>query len=147
LKMLSKIKITDNEMKYMALFENMTGATILDCVIDDEGETIIFAVKKGDIGLAIGRDGEKIKRFKKLTNKQIEVFEYLDTPIQFITRALKPAKIREIKMMDRVDGGQVAMVSVEPKDKGIAIGKNGKNIKMIRFLAKRYFNLQNIVIN
>ena len=147
MKMLSKIKITDNEMKYMALFENMTGATILDCVIDDEGETIIFAVKKGDIGLAIGRDGEKIKRFKKLTNKQIEVFEYLDTPIQFITRALKPAKIREIKMMDRVDGGQVAMVSVEPKDKGIAIGKNGKNIKMIRFLAKRYFNLQNIVIN
>jgi len=145
--MLSKIKITDNEMKYMALFENMTGATILDCVIDTEGESIIFAVKKGDIGLAIGRDGEKIKRFKKLTNRQIEVFEYLDTPIQFITRALKPAKIREIKMIDRVDGGQVAMVSVEPKDKGIAIGKNGKNIKMIRFLAKRYFNLQNIVIN
>jgi len=145
--MLSKIKITDNEMKYMALFENMTGATILDCVIDDEGETIIFAVKKGNIGLAIGRDGEKIKRFKKLTNKQIEVFEYLDTPMQFIMRALKPAKIRDIKMIDRVDGGQVAIVSVEPKDKGIAIGKNGKNIKMIRFLAKRYFNLQNIVIN
>jgi len=145
--MLSKIKITDNEMKYMALFGNMTGATILDCVIYDEDESIIFAVKKGNIGLAIGRDGEKIKRFKKLTNKQIEVFEYLDTPVQFITRALKPAKIREIKMIDRVDGGQVAMVSVEPKDKGIAIGKNGKNIKIIRFLAKRYFNLQNIVIN
>jgi len=145
--MLSKIKITDNEMKYMALFGNMTGATILDCVIDDEDGSIIFAVKKGNIGLAIGRDGEKIKRFKKLTNKQIEVFEYLDTPVQFITRALKPAKIREIKMIDRVDGGQVAMVSVEPKDKGIAIGKNGKNIKIIRFLAKRYFNLQNIVIN
>jgi N utilization substance protein A len=131
----------------MALFENMTGATILDCVIDDEDGSIIFAVKKGDIGLAIGREGEKIKRFKKLTNKQIEIFEYLDTPIQFITRALKPAKIREIKMIDRTDGGQVAMVSVEPKDKGIAIGKNGKNIKIIRFLAKRYFNLQNIVIN
>jgi N utilization substance protein A len=145
--MLSKIKITDNEMKYMALFENMTGATILDCIIDDEDGSIIFTVKKGDIGLAIGREGEKIKRFKNLTNKQIEVFEYLDTPIQFITRALKPAKIREIKMIDRVDGGQVAMVSVEPKDKGIAIGKNGKNIKIIRFLAKRYFNLQNIVIN
>jgi len=145
--MLSRIKITDNEMKYMALLENMTGATILDCVIYDEDGTIIFAVKKGDIGLTIGREGEKIKRFKKLTNKQIEVFEYSDTPVRFITMALKPAKIREIKMIDRVDGGQVAMVRVEPKDKGIAIGKNGKNIKMIRFLAKRYFNLQNIVIN
>ena len=144
--MLSNVKITDNEMRYMALFENMTGATILDCFINEEEETIIFAVKKGEIGLAIGRNGEKIKRFKKLTNKQIEVFEYFESPVTFIRRALKPAKIREIKMVDRVNGGRIAMVSVEPRDKGIAIGKNGKNIKMIRFLTKRYFNLQNIVI-
>ena len=144
--MLSRIKITDNEMKYMALFGNMTGATILDCVINEGEGNIIFAVKKGEIGLAIGRKGEKIKRFKKLTNKQIEVFEYYDSPLKFIRKAVKPAKIREIKMVDRVDGGQIAMVRVEPRDKGIAIGKNGKNIKMIRFLAKRYFNTQNIVI-
>jgi N utilization substance protein A len=39
------------------------------------------------------------------------------------------------------------MVTVETKDKGIAIGKNGQNIKKIRFLAKRYFALETIVIN
>jgi N utilization substance protein A len=144
--MLSKIKITDNEMKYMALFENLTGATLMDCVIDEGDETIIFTVKKGEIGLAIGREGEKIKRFKRMTNRQIEIFEYLDTAMKFISRALKPARIKEIKIIDRVDGGQVAMVSVDPKDKGIAIGKNGRNIKIIRFLAKRYFNVENIVI-
>jgi len=144
--MLNRIKITDNEMKFMALFENLTGAGILDCVIDDEDGTIIFAVKKGDIGLAIGREGEKIKRFKRMTNKNIEIFEYHETSSKFIVRALKPAKIKEIKIIDRVDGGQVAMVSVDPKDKGIAIGKNGRNIKMVRFLAKRYYNVQNIVI-
>ncbi|RJS88761.1 NusA-like transcription termination signal-binding factor [Candidatus Bathyarchaeota archaeon] len=144
--MLSRIKITDNEMRYMALFENMTGATILDCVVDEGEGLIIFAVKRGEIGLAIGRKGEKIKRFKKLTNKQIEVFEYYNSPIKFIRKALRPARIREIKLVDRVDGGRAAIVSVEPKDKGIAIGKNGRNIKMIRFLAKRYFNLENVVI-
>ncbi|MCD6263356.1 NusA-like transcription termination signal-binding factor [Candidatus Bathyarchaeota archaeon] len=144
--MLSRIKITDNEMRYMALFENMTGATILDCVVDEGEGLIIFAVKRGEIGLAIGRKGEKIKRFKKLTNKQIEVFEYYNSPIKFIRKALRPARIREIKLVDRVDGGRAAIVSVEPKDKGIAIGKNGRNIKMIRFLAKRYFNLDNVVI-
>lgn len=144
--MLSKIKITDNEMRYMALFENMTGATILDCVVDEREGLIIFAVKKGEIGLAIGRKGEKIKRFKRLTNKQIEVFEYFNSPIKFIRKALRPAQIREIKIVDRVDGGRAAIVNVEPKDKGIAIGRNGRNIKLIRFLAKRYFNLDNVVI-
>jgi N utilization substance protein A len=39
------------------------------------------------------------------------------------------------------------MVTVETKDKGIAIGRNGQNIKKIRFLAKRYFGLDTIVIN
>jgi|SRR3990170_1038996 len=145
--MLSNIKITENEMKYMALLENMTGATILDCIIDDEENTIIFAVKKGEVGLAVGRGGEKIKRFRSMTNKQVEIFEYIEEPEKFIRNALKPARVKDMRLVDRVDGGRTAMVNIEAKDKGIAIGKNGQNIKKIRFLAKRYFNLDSIIIN
>jgi len=145
--MLSNIKITENEMKYMALLENMTGATILDCIIDDEENTIIFAVKKGEVGLAVGRGGEKIKRFRSMTNKQVEIFEYMEDPEKFIRNALKPARVKDMRLVDRVDGGRTAMVNIEAKDKGIAIGKNGQNIKKIRFLAKRYFNLDSIIIN
>lgn len=145
--MLSNIKITENEMKYMALLENMTGATVLDCIIDDEEDAIIFAVKKGEVGLAVGRGGEKIKRFRQMTNKQVEVFEYIEDAEKFVRNALKPAHVKDIRLVDRVDGGRIAMVNVDTKDKGIAIGKNGQNIKKIRFLAKRYFNLDTIVIN
>jgi N utilization substance protein A len=143
--MLSNIKITENEMKYMALLENMTGATIVDCIVDDD--TIIFAVKKGEVGLAVGRGGEKIKRFRKMTNKQVEIFEYFDDPTKFIRNALKPAKVKEIRLVDRTSGGRIAMVTVVTKDKGIAIGRNGQNIKKIRFLANRYFGLDTIIIN
>ena len=143
--MLSNIKITENEMKYMALLENMTGATIVDCIIDED--TVIFAVKKGEVGLAVGRGGEKIKRFRRMTNKQVEIFEYIDDAEGFIRNALKPAKVKEIRLVDRVRGGRIAMVTVVTKDKGIAIGRNGQNIKKIRFLAKRYFGLDTIVIN
>ncbi len=145
--MLSNIKITENEMKYMALLENMTGATIVDCIIDEAEDNIIFAVKKGEVGLAVGRGGEKIKRFRKMTNKQVEVFEYIGDPLKFIRNALKPAKVKEIRLVDRVGGERIAMVNVVTKDKGIAIGRNGQNIKKIRFLAKRYFNLDTIVIS
>ena len=145
--MISNIKITENEMRYMALLENMTGATIVDCIIDEEEDTIIFAVKKGEVGLAVGKGGEKIKRFRSMTNKQVEIYEYIDDSGKFIRNALKPAKVKEIRLVDRVGGGRVAMVNVESKDKGIAIGKNGSNIKKIRFLAKRYFDLDTVVIN
>ncbi|MCJ7573544.1 NusA-like transcription termination signal-binding factor [Candidatus Bathyarchaeota archaeon] len=143
--MLSNVKITENEMKYIQLLQNMTGATIVDCILDDEA--IIFTVKKGEVGLAVGRGGEKIKRFRTMTNKQVEIFEYLEDPDKFLRNALKPAKVKDIRLVDKMDGHKIAMVNVDPKDKGIAIGKNGENIKKIRFLAQRYFQLDTVVIN
>ena len=143
--MLNNIKITENEMKFIQLLQNMTGATVVDCIVDDK--TIMFTVKKGEVGLAVGKGGEKIKRFRNMTNKQVEIYEYMNEPDKFIKNALKPAKIKDIRLVDRMEGKKIAMVNVEPRDKGIAIGKNGDNIKKIRFLAKRYFQLDTVVIN
>ena len=143
--MLSNVKITENEMKFIQLLQNMTGATVVDCIIEEE--SLIFTVKKGEVGLAVGKGGEKIKRFRAMTNKQVEIFEYMDDPDKFLRNALKPAQVKDIRIMDRMDGNKIAMVTVDPRDKGIAIGKNGENIKKIRFLAKRYFSLENVVVN
>ncbi len=143
--MLNNIKITEHEMKFIQLLQNMTGATVVDCIVDDE--TIMFTVKKGEVGLAVGKGGEKIKRFRSMTNKAVEIYEYMNEADKFIKNALKPAKVKDIKLVDRTEGKKIAMVNVEPKDKGIAIGKNGDNIKKIRFLAKRYFQLDTVVIN
>ncbi len=143
--MLNNIKITEHEMKFIQLLQNMTGATVVDCIVDDE--TIMFTVKKGEVGLAVGKGGEKIKRFRSMTNKQVEIYEYMNEAEKFIKNALKPAKIKDIRIVDRMEGKKIAMVNVESKDKGIAIGKNGDNIKKIRFLAKRYFQLDTVVIN
>jgi len=145
--MLNNIKITETEMRYIQLLQNMTGATIVDCIVDEDMDTIIFTVKKGEVGLAVGKGGEKIKRFRSMTNKQVEIYEYLPEPDKFIRNALKPAKVKDIRLVDRMEGKKIAMVNVEPKDKGIAIGKNGSNIKKIRFLASRYFQLDTVVIN
>ena len=72
--MLNNIKITETEMKYIQLLQNMTGATVVDCIIDEDEDTIIFTVKKGEVGLAVGKGGEKIKRFRNMTNKQVEIY-------------------------------------------------------------------------
>jgi N utilization substance protein A len=142
----SGIRLTSKEMRYIALFESVTGATVKDCIVDDEQSRIIFVVKEGDIGVAIGKGGKNIHLLERMTSKKHEIIEHSENPAQFIKNALKPARVNEIRITERPDGKSIAVVSVNPRDKGVAIGKNGRNAERIRFLAKRYFEIQNVSI-
>ncbi|MCK4320549.1 NusA-like transcription termination signal-binding factor [Candidatus Bathyarchaeota archaeon] len=144
--MSSGIRFTGREMRYIALFESITGATAKDCVVDDELNRIIFIVKEGDIGAAIGKGGKNIHLLERMTGKRHEIIEHSENPAQFIKNALKPARVNEIRITERPDGSTIAVVSVSSRDKGVAIGKNGRNAERIRFLAKRYFQIQNVSI-
>jgi N utilization substance protein A len=144
--MASGIKFTSVEMRFIALFQSITGATVKDCIVDSDLNRIIFVVKEGSIGMAIGKRGKNIHLLEKMTGKKHEVIEHSDNPAQFIKNALKPAKVDEVRITERMDGKTIAVISVNPRDKGVAIGKNGRNAERIRFLAKRYFQIQNVSI-
>jgi N utilization substance protein A len=144
--MTTGIKITCDEMRYIALFESISGASVKDCIIDEEQGRAIFIVNQGQVGVAIGRGGRNIHTLEKMTGKKHEIIEYSEDAVQFIKNALKPALVKEVRVTERTDGKKIAVVTVNPKDKGVAIGKNGKNAERLRFLAKRYFNIQNVSI-
>jgi len=144
--MSSGIKFTSREMRYIALLERITGATAKDCIVDEELNRIVFIVKEGNVGMAIGRGGKNIRLLERMTGKKHEIIEHSESPVQFIKNALKPAQVKEIRITERPNGRTIAVVSVHPRDKGVAIGKNGRNAERIRFLAKRYFQIQNVSI-
>ncbi len=144
--MASGIQFTNREMQYIALFESVTSATVKDCIIDDKLNRIVFVVKEGEAGVAIGRKGKNIRLLERITGKKHEIIEHSDDPVQFIKNALKPARVNDVRIVKKPDGKVIAIVSVNPKDKGVAIGKNGRNAERIRFLAKRYFNIHNVTI-
>jgi N utilization substance protein A len=144
--MTTGIKITSTEMRYIALFESITNASAKDCIVDEEQGRVIYVVSEGQIGVAIGRGGRNIHTLERMTGKKHELIEYSEDPAQFIKNALKPAMVKEVRISERTDGKTMAVVTVNPKDKGVAIGKNGKNAERLRFLAKRYFQIQNVSI-
>ena len=144
--MVNGIKLTSVEMRYIALFQSITGATVKDCIVDADLNRIIFVVKEGSIGMAIGKGGKNIHMLENMTGKKHEVIEHSENPAQFIKNALKPAKVDEVRITERMDGKTIAVISVNPRDKGVAIGKNGRNAERIRLLAKRYFQIQNVSI-
>jgi N utilization substance protein A len=144
--MTTGIKFTGNEMRYIALFESITNASVKDCIIDEEQGRVIFVVNTGQVGVAIGRGGRNIRTLERMTGKKHEIIEFSESPAQFIKNALKPAAVREVRITERQDGKSIAVVAVNPRDKGVAIGKNGRNAERLRFLAKRYFQIQNVSI-
>jgi N utilization substance protein A len=144
--MTSGIKFTGTEMRYIALFESITNANAKDCIIDEEEGRVLYVVSEGQVGVAIGRGGRNIRTLERMTGKKHEIIEYSEDPVQFIKNALKPAAVKEVRISERTDGKTMAVVAVNPRDKGVAIGKNGKNAERLRFLAKRYFQIQNVSI-
>jgi len=144
--MTSGIKFTSKEMRFISLFESVTGANVKDCIVNEEQSRVIFVVKEGEIGMAIGRGGRNIHTLEKMTGKKHEIIEYSERPAQFIKNALKPAMVKEVRITERLNGKTMAVVTVNPRDKGVAIGKNGRNAERLRFLAKRYFQIENVSI-
>jgi len=42
-------------MRYIALFESISGASVKDCIVDEIEQRAIFIVNQGQVGVAIGK--------------------------------------------------------------------------------------------
>ncbi len=140
---MSEIKLSTEGLRYITLFEDLTKATVKDCIID-EGR-IIYVIKEGDMGAAIGRNGDHINRVKKAVDKHIDLVEYSDEPAAFIKNAFSPVMVRSINIVDR-NNKRLAYVEVSNKDKGLAIGRNGKNIEKVKLVAKRHHDIDDVIL-
>src|SRR5919199_2107680 len=144
--MTEKIKLTSDELRLISLFQSITGATARDCVVDDKMERVIFIVNKGQMGLAIGKGGATIRQLQNVVGKKVELVEYSEDASEFIRNILNTDMINEIRINDRIDGTKQAIVIVDPKKKGVVVGREGRNAEKARLLAKRYFQISNVLI-
>jgi len=130
------VKLGTEEIRYIGLFESLTGATVMDCIVEDEGR-VVYVVKEGEVGLAVGKGGANIQRVRELIGKSVEVIEYSDNPASFVKNILRPAQVRSAHVSQRKGNKSVVMLDIPKKDRGLAIGKEGKNILRAKYLMKR----------
>ena len=140
------IKLTSDELGLISLFQNITGATARDCVIDNKLDRVIFIINKGEMGLAIGKNGASINKTQKMVRKDVELVEYSDDPKKFIINALNSKFIMDVRLSEKVDGNKIAVVMVDHNRKGAIVGRNGKNAEKARLLCRRYFQISNVHI-
>lgn len=127
------------ERRYIEELRILTKSTAIDCIIDDQFDRIIYVIKTGDMGFAIGRKGENIQKMQKVLGKRIEMVEEAGDLMGLINNTLKPAEIEGIERDEQ--SGRFNILVGKKSDLGIAIGKNGSNIEKARLLAKRFFGV------
>ncbi|UGV39884.1 NusA-like transcription termination signal-binding factor [Methanococcoides orientis] len=140
---MSEIRLSTECVRYIALFESMTDASIKDCIIDDG--RVIYVVNTGDMGAAIGKRGDNINRVKRSVDKHIELIEYSDEPVTFIKNAFGTVSIKSVKISSKGDK-KIAYVDVSASEKGLAIGRNGSNIEKVKMVVSRHHDIDDVIL-
>ena len=139
------VKISQTEMQYITTYQGIINVTVLYCIIDEEDNKILYVVPEGKAGLAIGKRGVNINRLKELITKDVEIIEHSSDPIKFIKNCFHPIIIKNIVIQERRNG-KIATITVDSKDKGRAIGRNGKKINKVKNLVLRFFDIADVLI-
>jgi N utilization substance protein A len=65
---------------------------------------------------------------RELRGEKIDIVEWSEDPIAFVTNGLSPAKVQRVSIVD--DKDRVMEVIVEDKQLSLAIGKKGQNVRL-----------------
>ncbi|TSC55701.1 MAG: N utilization substance protein A [Parcubacteria group bacterium Gr01-1014_18] len=80
------------------------------------------------IGSCVGQKGTRVQTIiSELGGEKIDIIQYSDKPEEFISHALSPAKVREIKVDPN---SKSAVVTVGEDQLSLAIGKSGQNVRL-----------------
>jgi N utilization substance protein A len=113
--------------------EVFDGLITIKKIVREPGERAKVAVESYDdridpVGACVGMKGSRIHGIvRELKNENIDVINYTNNPQLYIQRALSPAKITNIEILEE---DKRAKVFLRPDQVSLAIGKGGNNIRL-----------------
>lgn len=80
------------------------------------------------VGSCVGQRGTRVQTIiTEIGGEKIDIIEYSDDPVQFLTNALSPAKVLSIKLNEEV---KTATAEVKEDQLSLAIGRSGQNVRL-----------------
>src|SRR6187401_1341605 len=110
------------------------GTVVIRGAVREAGDRAKVAVYSRErdvdpVGACVGMKGTRVQSIiRELRGEKIDIVEWSDDPVIFVTNALSPAKVQRVTIVD--DAERVMEVVVEDKQLSLAIGKKGQNVRL-----------------
>ena len=137
-----RLKLDSDALGLSSIVDRISRVQVKDCFKDEDGETIYFVVGAGEIGKAIGKNGENIRKIQQELGKRVRLVEFAEEIASFIKNFIYPAQVREIVQM----GSLVEVRDDNRKTKSLLIGRDGRNLRLLNRAVKRFFNVDEVKV-
>ena len=110
------------------------GTVIIRGAVREAGDRAKVAVYSRErdidpVGACVGMKGTRVQGIiRELRGEKIDIVEWSDDPVLFVTKALSPAKVQRVTIVDEPE--RVMEVVVEDMQLSLAIGKKGQNVRL-----------------
>jgi N utilization substance protein A len=110
------------------------GTVVIRGAVREAGDRAKVAVYSRErdvdpVGACVGMKGTRVQSIiRELRGEKIDIVEWSEDPIVFVTNAISPAKVQRVSIVD--DGERAMEVIVEDKQLSLAIGKKGQNVRL-----------------
>ncbi|MFO7301932.1 MAG: transcription termination factor NusA, partial [Acidobacteriota bacterium] len=110
------------------------GTVVIRGAVREAGERAKVAVYSRDrdvdpVGACVGMRGTRVQAIiRELRGEKIDIVEWSEDPVTFVTKALSPARVQRVSIVD--DEQRVMEVVVEDRQLSLAIGKKGQNVRL-----------------
>ena len=110
------------------------GTVQIRAIAREAGERTKIAVMSRDkdvdaVGACVGMKGMRVQSIiRELRGEKIDIIEYHEDPVTFAEKALQPAKVSRVTVVDQTD--KHLEVVVDDSQLSLAIGKKGQNVRL-----------------
>jgi transcription termination/antitermination protein NusA len=110
------------------------GTVVIRAIAREAGERTKIAVMSKDkdvdaVGACVGMKGMRVQSIiRELRGEKIDIIEYHEDPVTFAEKALQPAKVSRVTIVDAAD--KHLEVVVDDTQLSLAIGKKGQNVRL-----------------
>ena len=132
------IKLDMEALRYIAALESTAGVEVKDCVVD--GDSILFIVKEGQLGKAIGKEGTNVKKLNTALGKKVQIAEFSSDPVKLADNMLSHIKMKTVTKVEKGQGSIDIQIETDFKSRGAILGKGGKKVQILRDILKRHYN-------
>lgn len=136
-----KFTLDSKTMQAIAMFEQLTGSHVKDCIIADS--QVIFVVNEGEIAKAVGKRGQNVRNLESRFKKRVKVVEFSTDVVQFVRNVVAPLELKEVRLED----DKVFMDAKDLKTRGLLIGRGASNLRFFEGIVKRYFPISELRVS